>query len=49
MAISAKAKEDGLLEKIGDAMIKEKGIPKTKLYFPFVLNRLCVMRIMINN
>ncbi len=49
MAGFAKAEEDGLLEKIKDAMIKEEGIPITKFSFPFILNRLCVMKIMISN
>ncbi len=46
---SIRVEEDGLLERIIEAMIKDKKILETKLFFPFVLNRLCVMRIMINN
>jgi hypothetical protein len=49
MASSTKVEEDMLLERIRDTMIKEERIPKTKLSFPFVLNKLCVMTIMINN
>jgi len=44
-----KVEEDGLVERMGDAKINEEGIPEAKLSFPFVLNRLCVMRIMKNN
>jgi len=39
----AKVEEDKLVEKMGEAMIKEEGILKVKLSFPFVLNRWCVM------
>jgi len=43
MASFAKVEEEKLVEKMGDAMIKEEGILKVKLSFPFVLNRRCVM------
>jgi hypothetical protein len=43
MAGFAKVEEDMLVERMGDAMIKEEGILKAKLSFPFVLSRWCVM------
>jgi hypothetical protein len=37
-------KKDELVEKIGDARIKEEGILEVRLSFAFVLSRLCVMK-----
>jgi len=36
MSGSAKVEEDELVEKMGDAEIKEEGISEAKLSFPFV-------------
>jgi hypothetical protein len=44
----AKVEEDKLVERMGDAMIKEEGILKVKLSFPFVLSRWCVTITMKN-
>ncbi len=44
-----KVEEDGLVERMGDTKVNEEGILEVKLSFPFVLNKLCVMRIMENN
>ncbi len=44
-----KVEEDGFMEKMGDAKINEEGILETKLSFPLVLSKLCVMRIMESN
>jgi hypothetical protein len=39
MVGSAKVEDDMLVERMGDAMIKEEGILKAKLSFPFVFSR----------
>jgi hypothetical protein len=43
MASFAKVEEDRLVERMGDPMIKEEGILKAKLSFPFVISKQCVM------
>jgi hypothetical protein len=45
----AKVEEDKLMERMGDPKINEKRILEAKLSFPFVLSRLCVMKIMKSN
>jgi hypothetical protein len=49
MAGSTKVEEDELMEKMGDAKINEEKILEAKLSFPFVLSKLCVMKIMRSN
>jgi hypothetical protein len=42
-------KKNGLVERMGDARIKEEGISEARFSFPFVLSRLCVMKSVKNN
>jgi len=41
--------KDELVERMGDARIKEEGILEARFFFPFVMNRLCVMKSVKNN
>jgi hypothetical protein len=49
MVSFTKVEEDRLVERMGDTKINEDGILEAKFSFPFVSNKLCVMRIMENN